>query len=191
MDGTVSLIPGRQKVKAGSALPELNATAASLLGFLQIGPKSGYELAAVIESSIGNFWNITRSQVYRELSLLEASGYVRVGKTGVRERKPYTATPLGRRAFDAWIAREPADDITRSPLLLALFFGDRIDRATLARFLRDHRVRHERKLAEYRARLPELERRYPFPAYTMRYGLMHEEMILAWFESLAADGLLR
>jgi DNA-binding PadR family transcriptional regulator len=168
----------------------LNATAASLLGFLEFGPQSGYELAAAIESSIGNFWNITRSQVYRELASLEANGYVRVGKTGVRERKPYTLTLLGKRAFAAWIAREPGQDITRSPLLLALFFGERIDRATLSRFLRDHRVRHERKLAEYRERLPEIEREYPFPGYTMRFGLMFEEMILAWFDSLAADGLL-
>jgi DNA-binding PadR family transcriptional regulator len=115
---------------------------------------------------------------------------VRVGKSGVRERKPYTLTALGRDAFDAWIAREPGEDITRSPLLLALFFGDRIEKATLARFLRDHRVRHERKLAEYRRRLPELERDYRFPAYAMRLGLMHEETILAWFDSLAAEGLL-
>ena len=170
---------------------ELNATAASLLGFLEMGPQSGYELAAAIESSIGNFWNITRSQVYRELALLKTNGYVRLGKVGARERKPYTVTVLGRRAFDAWIARQPAEDITRSPLLLALFFGDRIDRPTLSRFLRDHRMRHERKLAEYRDRLPEVERLARFPAYTMRFGLMREEMILAWFEILATDGLLR
>jgi len=169
---------------------ELNPTAASLLGFLDMGPQSGYELAAVIETSIGNFWNITRSQVYRELALLEANGYVRLGKVGVRERKPYAVTALGRRAFNAWIAREPGEDITRSPLLLALFFGHRIDKATLSRFLRDHRARHERKLAEYRERLPEVERRYPFPAYAMRFGLMREEMILAWFGSLAEEGLL-
>jgi len=169
---------------------ELNPTAASLLGFLAMGPQSGYELAAAIEASVGNFWNITRSQVYRELASLEASGYVRVGKAGVRERKPYTLTALGRREFDVWIAREPGADITRSPLLLALFFGDRIDPATLARFLRDHRARHERKLAEYRQRLPELEQQYRFPAYAMRLGLMYEEMILKWFESLASEGLL-
>jgi DNA-binding PadR family transcriptional regulator len=179
-----------RKVKRAAEPASLNATAASLLGFLAMGSQSGYELAAVIETSVGNFWNITRSQVYRELALLAANGHVRVGKAGVRERKPYTLTALGRQAFDAWIAREPGEDITRSPLLLALFFGDRVEKATLARFLRDHRVRHERKLAEYRRRLPELERDYRFPAYAMRLGLMHEETVLAWFDSLAAEGLL-
>jgi DNA-binding PadR family transcriptional regulator len=176
--------------KKASPQAELNATAASLLGFLEMGPQSGYELAAAIETSVGNFWNITRSQVYRELALLEAGGYVRVGKTGVRERKPYTLTALGRRAFESWIAREPGEDLTRSPLLLAIFFGDCIDRGTLSRFLTDHRIRHERKLAEYRQRLPEVEREYPFPGYTMRFGLMYEEMILKWFDVLASDGLL-
>lgn len=179
-----------RKVKPSPEQTELNATAASLLGFLEMGSQSGYELAAAIESSIGNFWNISRSQVYRELALLEASGYVRVGKVGVRDRKPYALTPLGRRAFDAWIAREPGEDIARSPLLLALFFGNRIDPQTLARFLRDHRARHERKLAEYRERLPEIERYARFPAHAMRLGLMREEMYLAWFDSLAAEGLL-
>ncbi len=181
-------MPSRPKKSLEPAA--LNPTAASLLGFLEMGPQSGYELAAEIETSIGNFWNISRSQVYRELSLLEANGYVRVGKTGVRERKPYTLTPLGRRAFRAWIAREPGEDITRSPLLLAIFFGNCIERATLSRILTDHRIRHERKLAEYRERIPEIEREYPFPGYTMRFGLMYEEMILKWFDSLAADGLL-
>lgn len=180
-----------RKVKTSLEPAELNATAASLLGFLDMGAQSGYQLAAAIESSIGNFWNISRSQVYRELALLEASGYVRLGEVGVRERKPYALTPLGRRAFDAWIAREPGDDITRSPLLLALFFGHHIDRKTLARFLRDHRGRHERKLAEYRERLPTVERHARFPARVMRLGLMREEMYLAWFDSLAAEGLMR
>jgi len=183
-------MPAKPKVKRTAELTDLNATAASLLGFLAMGPQTGYELAAVIESSVGNFWNITRSQVYRELALLESKGCVRVGKVGVRERKPFTLTALGRRSFDAWIAREPGEDLTRSPLLLALFFGDHIEPATLARFLRRHRDRHERKLAEYRERLPELERQYPFPAHTMRYGLMCEEAILAWFDSLAKAKLL-
>ena len=46
---------------------ELNSTAASLLGFLHEKPCSGYDLEVVIDGSIGRFWNVTRSQIYREL----------------------------------------------------------------------------------------------------------------------------
>jgi len=78
--------------------PELNATAGSLLGFLTLGPSSGYELAERIESSIGNFWNVTRSQIYRELRTLEQMGFVSAGGRSARDRTPYSVTPAGERA---------------------------------------------------------------------------------------------
>lgn len=169
---------------------DINATAASLLGFLAAGPQSGYTLAATIEASIGNFWNVTRSQIYRELRTLEAAGYVRVGKTGMRDRRPYALTPLGRQAFDEWIAREPPDENIRFPLLLTAFFGDHLPPETLARMLRNSRARHELRLMAYREKLEAIEGLYPFPARATRFGCMYEEMVLAWFATLEADGLL-
>ena len=60
----------------GMSSPDLNATATSLLGFLLDGPKTGWDLVQAVEGSVGYFWNITRSQVYRELETLAAQGYV-------------------------------------------------------------------------------------------------------------------
>src|SRR5471032_3262513 len=125
--------------------PELNATAGSLLGFLTFGPSSGYELAERIESSIGNFWNVTRSQIYRELRTLEQMGLVSAGGRSVRDRTPYSLTPAGERAFTAWIARDPVDGLRRIPLLLTVFFGDHVPREELARMLRIQRAQHEAK----------------------------------------------
>ncbi len=169
---------------------ELNATAASLLGFLNAGPQSGYELAARIENSIGAFWNVTRSQIYRELRVLEAGGCIAVGETGSRDRRPYALTDAGRAAFADWIAREPGDENIRFPLLLALFFGEAVAPAELARTLRAHRARHEARLARYREQLPALERDHPFPARAARFGVIYEEAVLTWFATLAADGLM-
>ncbi len=39
----------------------LNATAASLLGFLHAGPASGWDLLRIAQTSIGRFWSITSS----------------------------------------------------------------------------------------------------------------------------------
>jgi DNA-binding PadR family transcriptional regulator len=184
------VVPKKPFVKVDSEQPKLNATAASLLGFLASGPQSGYELAALIEESIGNFWNVTRSQIYRELRMLEEAGFVNVGTVGVRERRPFDLTKAGKKAFDAWIARDPGEENTRFPLLLMLFFGDRLPAKDLARILRSHRARHEERLAGYRAYEREVELKYPFPAKTIRFGRMYEEMVLAWFETLKKDGLL-
>ena len=66
----------------------LNATAASLLGFLHDGPSSGWDLLARARATIGPFWNVTSSQVYRELAVLEAAGLIRGGQSGPRSAAP-------------------------------------------------------------------------------------------------------
>ena len=42
----------------------------------------------LVETTIGDFWNVTRSQIYRELRSLEELGLVEAGETGARERRP-------------------------------------------------------------------------------------------------------
>src|SRR5207302_10176199 len=76
----------------------LNPTAASLLGFLHQGPMAGWDLAQLVETTIGDFWNVTRSQIYRELRSLQDIGLVEAGEAGVRERLPYSITDAGREA---------------------------------------------------------------------------------------------
>lgn len=163
---------------------ELNATAASLLGFLQWGPLSGYEIAAEIDGSIGNFWNVTRSQVYRELKTLESAGFVEVGEIGARERRPYAITTAGRDAFATWFERDPGETVTRSPLLLAVFFGEHMAPERLRRLVAEARARSAARIAEYRVRLPQIEKTLPFPALTMRFGLAYEEATIAWIDAL-------
>jgi DNA-binding PadR family transcriptional regulator len=168
---------------------ELNPTSASLLGFLRMGPQSGYELAARIESTIGAFWNVTRSQIYRELRTLEEATLVSGGETGSRDRRRFALTPSGRQAFAAWIAREPGQEIIRFPLLLTIFFGDTLEPSELARMLRDHRARHVATLEACRTQL-EVNREQKFPNLVTRFGAIYEEAVLAWFDTLAADGLM-
>jgi DNA-binding PadR family transcriptional regulator len=167
-------------------MPDLNATAASLLGFLLDQARTGWELVETVESGIGDFWNVTRSQVYRELRSLEEAGYVEAGETGPRERRPYSITEAGREAFAAWIVREPGPDVIRSPMLLMVWFGDHLDEALLSRFLTVHRLRHEQRLAHYRALLPlcAADPALRFQVYALQFGIAHEEAVLRWMESL-------
>ena len=83
----------------------LNATAASLLGFLVDGPKSGWDLVATAQRRIGDFWSLTQSQVYRELTAMAEAGLVEPGERGSRERRPYEITDAGRAAFAEWLER--------------------------------------------------------------------------------------
>jgi DNA-binding PadR family transcriptional regulator len=164
--------------------PEPNPTAASLLGFLHRGPMTGWELARATENSIGEFWNITSSHVYRELRTLETAGLVVPGETGARDRRPYAITDAGREAFARWILNEPGPDIIRSPLLLTVFFGAHLPAALLRRFLDLHRLRHEQRLDYYRMLSAAVGDTDPFAAATLAYGIAHEEAVARWFAGL-------
>lgn len=166
----------------------LNATAASLLGFLHEGPRTGWELVAVAEERIGAFWSLTRSQVYRELAAMAAAGLVEAGETGPRERRPYTLTDDGRAAFRAWLETMPAAEQIRYPLLLAISFGAHLERATLAAFVAAHRAEHAQRLAAYRDAAPEVERLGGAHARAvLEFGLRYEQAVLDWFDALPPE----
>src|SRR4051812_9200426 len=130
---------------------DLNPTAASLLGYLDVGPMTGWDLDVFVQGSIGNFWNVTRSQIYRELRTLTERGYVKAGTTGPRDRVPYAITAAGRNAFKKWIAQPPTPDMIRSRLLLTIFFGHHLPPARLREIAETERQRHQATLDGYLA----------------------------------------
>ncbi len=166
----------------------LNATAASLLGFLHHGPLSGWDLVATAQPMIGQFWSLTQSQVYRELTAMAGAGLVVVSAPGPRDRKPYTITAAGRAAFSAWIDREPGSETIRFPLLLTLVFGRHLPPNRLAAFLTHHRELHARTLAGYEEQLAaahaSAEQPNPYALASLDFGLTYERAVLDWFDRL-------
>jgi DNA-binding PadR family transcriptional regulator len=168
---------------------KLNATAASLLGFLHWRPMSGWDLAATAEHVIGDFWSLTRSQVYRELAWMADDGLIQAGQRGGRDRQPYAITDAGRTAFAEWIRQEPGPETIRFPLLLTMSFGRHLPPEELARFVATQREVHARRLADYEAHQPagEADERDPFREATLAFGLAYERAVLAWFDSLPPE----
>lgn len=167
-------------------MAELNSTAASLLGFLHGAEASGYELLNTAQLLIGDFWTMTRSQVYRELAALADRGLIEVaGPAGPRSRQPYRITDEGRAAFAAWLAEPPGSEQIRYPLLLTLAFGSFLEGDRLAGFIAEHRAVHEQRLADYRERKAEgcPDR---FVEATVAFGIRYEEGVLAWMDELPA-----
>lgn len=168
----------------------LNATAASLLGFLHEGAMTGWDLVSTAEARIGDFWTLTPSQVYRELAAMAAAGLIAAGARGPRDRQPYSLTPAGRAAFAAWVGREPGSETIRFPLLLTLGFGRHLAPSRLAAFVHHHRAFHAARLAAYEAgkaaraagAVPD-----PYAGATIDFGLAYERAVLAWFDALPAE----
>lgn len=169
----------------------LNATAAALLGLLRRGPATGYALAQTAQEELGDYWTVTRSQVYRELSAMAAGGLVEPGQAGARDARPYALTPEGESAFRAWLHSDLGTDVVRIPLLLRLAFVDALDGDRLAELVAAQRAEHEARLARYE----ELERAglevggTDRDLVTLRFGLAYERAVLSWFAALDLDAL--
>lgn len=165
----------------------LNATAASLLGFLHMGPMSGWDLAATAETVIGDFWSLTRSQVYRELSMMAEAGLVEAGDPGARERRAYTVTVCGREAFADWITTEPGPETIRFPLLLSVSFGRHLEPERLGQFIASHRPVHDERLTVYtdqRTAALDSDSPDPYLLATIDFGIRYEQAVLDWFDQL-------
>lgn len=166
----------------------LNPTAAALLGFLHAGPMSGWDLVATAQTVTGDFWTVTRSQVYRELRTMTAAGLVKAGEPEARDRRPFTITTAGRSAFAEWIAGEPGSETIRFPLLLTISFGRHLEADQLAAFVHRHRAVHARRLADYEQQRTSAEasdvESDVYAMATLTFGITYERAVLAWFDQL-------
>lgn len=96
------------------------------LGVLTLGDATGYEIRKKFEE--GPFQYFTDAgfgSIYPALRKLHDAGYVTLREQEQESRpdkKVYSITPEGRKAFTAAISDIPATDKFRSDFLLALFF---------------------------------------------------------------------
>ena len=170
---------------------DVNATGAALLGLLRDGPRSGHELARAAAQELGEFWTVTRSQVYRELSAMAAAGLVQAQDSGARDRRPYALTAAGRAAFRAWLHAQPGGDGVRIPRLLRLAFVGELAPARLAELVQSQRDEHAARLAGYQrdeqaalsagAQAGDL--------VVLRFGLAYERAVLTWLDDVVPDVL--
>ena len=103
-----------------------------LLGLLDYGSMTGYDLCKAFDDSLAFFWQATRSQVYRELTAMEKNKWLEsdlVIQTGKPNRKVYKLTKEGREELDRWLATPAGmEDLeNRSAFLMRLFFSSRLN----------------------------------------------------------------
>lgn len=170
---------------------EINATAASLLGFLHDGPLTGWDLVARAEQTIGPFWSLTKSQVYRELAFMAEHGLVTPGETGRRDARPYTITDAGRAAFAEWAARGPGEGTLRLPLLLFVTLGRHLQSGLLRDVLAEQRAHQAEVLKEYLATRQMLgdagQAADSHLLATLEYGITVARATIRWIDRLPPE----
>lgn len=173
----------------------LTPSSFAILGLLTLGPSSGYELGSLTERTVQNFWPLTRPHIYSELSKLEQRGYlasVEVDQRRAPDKRVYSVTEAGERALDTWL-RDPDPEVQRPrhPVLIKLFFADRLGRGALQPLLARFRADLERRRSNYAALATGVmpDQQWPDNPYirlTARFGQRRMEADLAWLDEVEA-----
>ena len=129
-----------------------------LLGLLNYGSMTGYELDKAFNASLGFFWQGQTSQIYRELSSMERSGWLRserVVQDGKPNKKLYTITDEGKQALFKWLSdvdNAIADvQSIRSAFLMRVFFAGEIPKEQSISLIRAFRSQCEQALRELKS----------------------------------------
>lgn len=168
------------------------ALAHAILAALADTACSGYDLAKQFDRSVGFFWKATFQQIYRELSKLEAQGWVEaevVVQFSRPDKKLYRVTDVGRAELAKWVA-EPGELATiREDLLVRLFAGHLVPSQVVLHELERHRQLHTAQLSAY----CQLQQQFfsdpetlplasLYQYLTLRKGIRYETDCIAWCE---------
>ncbi len=99
-----------------------------ILGFLNYGPCSGYELAKAFHSSVQFFWPAQTSQIYLTLGKLENAELI-THETVIQNGKPnknvYSILPAGRAELLRWLSEQgKTGNGYKSEFLMKVFFAE-------------------------------------------------------------------
>ncbi len=167
-----------------------------LLGLLNYGPMTGYELDKAFKASLSFFWQAKTSQVYRELNAMERAGLLiseRVIQCEKPNKRVYTITGGGREELMRWLS-VPETDIAnamrvRSAFLMRVFFAGEVRADQSLEMLRAYRAQcleSLKSLESARAASSEYgtvmsdERKLRFWELSILYGKAFYEASLQW-----------
>ncbi len=99
-----------------------------LLGLLNYGSMTGYELNKAFESSLNFFWQAQKSQIYRELNAMEKENWLKskiIYQKDKPNKKEYTITDEGKSELEIWLKEEDIkkDLVLRDAFLMKIFFS--------------------------------------------------------------------
>ena len=164
-----------------------------ILGFLNYGKMTGYDLAKAFDSSVGFFWYAQNSHIYLELNKLEKSGYVTweyVTQMGHPNKKLYSITEEGRKELLRWLAEENPDFTKgmKEPFLVKLFFSANMppqkSKEMLEKFIKDCENYLDsmkdipKSIQKYQENTPPCDAMYW--QFTVDFGYQYIQMCIQW-----------
>jgi len=166
----------------------------AILGFLDYGPMSGYDLKKLFDQSVTHFWSATQSHIYKALENLEAEGMVEsqvIPQEGKPNRKQYKITEAGKAELRRWVSTPLPVEAKREAWLIQVFFAHNITNAEIASLFENRMERLRKSLSECQLAQKNIEenskkmesnRLQSLWQLTLDYGINYFENEINWLE---------
>lgn len=164
-----------------------------ILGLLNYGDMTGYEIMTAFRDSLQFFWSANTSQIYRELQTLKEKSFVQCEKVE-QDSKPdkniFSITDAGRTELKEWL-REENYGKRNIGLLMKVFFAGEITRVeNIERFRHiqqfckeyiDGLVRGNQAAQNY-GKIVDDKEKILYWNMTMKFGEKYTQMLNEWCE---------
>jgi PadR family transcriptional regulator, regulatory protein AphA len=161
----------------------------AILGMLNFGNKSGYDIKKAIAASTANFWRESDGNIYPALKKLVEEKAVRPvssKETSGRQRQVYKITDAGRVALREWLVQPTAPRSPDSEFLLKLFFSSILEPREALHLIQAHAAQQSSQLELYRQLAKSIEQHPASQAQrvywscALNYGITVNGAILQW-----------
>lgn len=108
-----------------------------ILGLLNYGEMTGYEIMTAFRDSLQFFWTANTSQIYRELQSLKEKGFVtdrKVEQHGKPDKNVFTITDAGKEELRSWLRKEDYGNRNIGLLMKIFFAGELPPEENVERF---------------------------------------------------------
>lgn len=165
-----------------------------ILGLLNYGDMTGYEIHEAFETSLKFFWPAQTSQIYRELTVLEKNKWIvkqTVEQSSKTNKNICSITEEGRKELRRWLSNPDINIDMRSPILMKIFFMGELPVSISLDFFKQLNDRYrmgfealqqtDASITSYQEMIPD-KKSAVFWQMTADFGKRYTQMYLEWIE---------
>ncbi len=167
-----------------------------ILGLLNYGSMTGYQIMLTFKNSLCYFWTAQTSQIYRELQTLKKNGWVEdknIAQQGRPDKVLFSITSEGKKELERWLSEEDTGFDVRSTILMKTFFrGECSIDESIEHFKRLHETANTFSkgmdsptvmIERYKQVVSDPEKKALFWYMTLDFGRMYGEMLKKWTDN--------
>lgn len=153
-----------------------------ILGFLYEEPMSGYDIKQMMENSVSYFFDASFGAIYPALRKMEKEALVEkqvIQQEGKPNKNLYAITDSGKDQFREYLNSPINPTVTRSDILIRIFFGRFTTKEKIIEWLQEERDKSQ-AMFDNLTRIAEMcgDDMEHHKRFTLEFGIRQAEMII-------------